>query len=68
MFVVCNCRGTAIKVLVYDDYGLWLCHKRLSKRRSLLLQHEYPFERIEWSLKSHEASLDNEIVPLTTSN
>lgn len=32
-FVFRNRRGTAIKVLVYDGQGFWLCQKRLSKGR-----------------------------------
>jgi transposase len=32
-FVFRNRRGTAIKVLVYDGQGFWLCHKRLSAGR-----------------------------------
>ena len=32
-FVFCNRRRTAIKVLVYDGQGFWLCHKRLSSGR-----------------------------------
>jgi transposase len=30
-YVFRNRRGTAIKILVYDGQGFWLCHKRLSK-------------------------------------
>jgi transposase len=30
VFVFRNRRGTAIKVLVYDGQGFWLCQKRLS--------------------------------------
>jgi transposase len=30
-YVFRNRRGTAIKLLVYDGQGFWLCHKRLSK-------------------------------------
>jgi transposase len=30
VFVFRNRRATAIKVLVYDGQGFWLCHKRLS--------------------------------------
>jgi transposase len=26
-----NRRGTAVKLLVYDGQGFWLCHKRLSQ-------------------------------------
>lgn len=31
IFVFRNRRRTAIKILVYDSTGFWLCHKRLSK-------------------------------------
>ena len=30
-FIFRNKRRTAIKVLLYDGRGFWLCHKRLSK-------------------------------------
>lgn len=33
VFVFCNRPRTAVKVLVYDGQGFWLCHKRLSKGR-----------------------------------
>jgi transposase len=33
VFVFRNRRGTALKVLMYDGQGFWLCHKRLSKGR-----------------------------------
>jgi transposase len=33
VFVFRNRRGTAVKVLVYDSQGFWLCHKRLSEGR-----------------------------------
>ena len=33
MFVFRNRRATALKVLVYDGQGFWLCHKRLSSGR-----------------------------------
>jgi transposase len=33
MFVFRNRRGTAVKILVYDGQGFWLCQKRLSKGR-----------------------------------
>jgi transposase len=32
-FVFRNRKGTAVKVLVYDGQGFWLCHKRLSSGR-----------------------------------
>jgi transposase len=31
VFVFRNRRATAIKILVYDGQGFWLCHKRLSR-------------------------------------
>lgn len=33
VFVFRNRRGTAVKVLVYDGQGFWLCQKRLSEGR-----------------------------------
>ena len=33
VFVFRNRPATAIKVLVYDGQGFWLCHKRLSQGR-----------------------------------
>ena len=30
IFVFCNRRRTALRILVYDGQGFWLCHKRLS--------------------------------------
>ena len=33
VFVFRNRRGTAVKVLVYDGQGFWLCQKRLSAGR-----------------------------------
>jgi transposase len=33
IFVFRNRRATAIKILVYDGQGFWLCQKRLSKGR-----------------------------------
>lgn len=33
MFVFRNRRATAVKILVYDGQGYWLCQKRLSKGR-----------------------------------
>lgn len=33
VFVFRNRRKTAVKLLVYDGQGFWLCHKRLSSGR-----------------------------------
>ena len=33
VFVFRNHRATAVKILVYDGQGFWLCHKRLSSSR-----------------------------------
>lgn len=33
VFVFRNRRSTAVKLLVYDGQGFWLCHKRLSRGR-----------------------------------
>lgn len=33
VFVFCNRRRTAIKILAYDGQGFWLCQKRLSSGR-----------------------------------
>ena len=33
VFVFRSRRRTAVKLLVYDGQGFWLCHKRLSKGR-----------------------------------
>lgn len=33
VFVFRNRRGTAVKILVYDGQGFWLCQKRLSQGR-----------------------------------
>ncbi len=33
VFVFRNRRATALKLLVYDGQGFWLCHKRLSQGR-----------------------------------
>ena len=33
VFVVCNKSRKAVKILVYDGQGFWLCQKRLSKGR-----------------------------------
>jgi transposase len=32
-FVFRNRRGTALRILIYDGQGYWLCHKRFSTHR-----------------------------------
>jgi transposase len=32
-FVFRNRSGTAVRILLYDGQGMWLCHKRLSEGR-----------------------------------
>ena len=54
-FVFCNSRRTALKILVYDGRGFWLCHKRLSSGRFPY----WPKHRVNRSvpLESHELSV-----------
>jgi transposase len=51
-FVFRNRRGTAVKILLYDGQGFWLCHKRLSSGRF----HWWPCEgrQASRSLRAHE--------------
>ena len=55
VFCFRNRRGTAIKVLVYDGQGFWLCHKRLSQGRF----HWWPAagERATQRLAAHQLSV-----------
>jgi transposase len=39
MFVFSNKRRQALKILVYDGQGFWLCQKRLSQGRGIWRQH-----------------------------
>jgi transposase len=50
VFVFCNHRRTAIKVLVYDSQGFWVCHKRLSEGKFLW----WPKEEALSVLVAHE--------------
>jgi transposase len=52
VFVFRNRRRTAIKLLVYDGQGFWLCHKRLSKGRFEWWPHSG--DRAGAQLKAHE--------------
>lgn len=52
VFVFRNRRATAVKVLMYDGQGFWLCHKRLSQGRF----HHWPGkgDQTAASLAAHE--------------
>jgi len=52
VFVYLNRRRTAIKLLVYDGQGFWLCHKRLSRGRWKWWPE--PGNQASASLKAHE--------------
>ena len=54
VFVFRNRRATAIKVLVYDGQGFWLCHKRLSKGRFRFWPHGTTSSR---ALDAHQVQL-----------
>ncbi len=55
VFCFRNRRRTAIKVLVYDGQGFWLCHKRLSEGRF----QWWPTDRNESTkrLQAHQLSV-----------
>jgi transposase len=55
VFVFRNRAGTAVKVLVYDGQGFWLCQKRLSKGRF----HGWPGkdDKAARTLAAHELQL-----------
>jgi transposase len=50
IFVFRNRRGTAVKILVYDGQGFWLCQKRLSQGRFRF----WPTGQLTRGLKAHE--------------
>lgn len=54
IFVFRNRRATAIKVLVYDGQGFWLCQKRLSKGRFRFWPRSQAGASIVRSLEAHE--------------
>jgi transposase len=49
-----NRRGTAVKLLVYDGQGFWLCQKRLSSGR---FRHWPSGERAGAALEPHELAV-----------
>ena len=50
VFVFSNRRRTALKLLVYDGHGYWICHKRLSTGRF----RWWPQGEVASSLAAHE--------------
>jgi transposase len=50
IFVFRNRRGTAVKILVYDGQGFWLCQKRLSQGRFRF----WPSGKTVRGLEAHE--------------
>jgi len=54
VFVFCNRRRTAIKLLTYDGQGFWLCQKRLSTGR---FRHWPSAEDGARSLEAHEVQV-----------
>jgi len=53
VFVFANRRRTAIKILIYDGNGFWLCHKRLSSGRFRYWPHA-GLSEAQRSLQAHE--------------
>jgi transposase len=51
-YVFRNRRGTAIKILLFDGQGFWLCHKRLSTGRFRCWPSAHG--RVAALLRSHE--------------
>ena len=54
LFVFANRRRTAIKILVYDGNGFWLCHKRLSSGRFRYWPQSATQAKRESALQAHE--------------
>ena len=57
VFVFRNRRATAIKVLVYDGQGFWLCHKRLSTGRFTWWPSASDEDSQSRALASHQLSV-----------
>jgi len=55
VFVFRNRGGTAIKILVYDGQGFWLCQKRLSKGR--FRYWPSPGQKAQSQLLAHQLSV-----------
>jgi transposase len=57
VFIFRNRRGTAIKVLVYDGQGFWLCHKRLSTGRFVWWPSAADKDTPAQTLAAHQVSV-----------
>lgn len=57
VFVFRNRRATAVKILVYDGQGFWLCLKRLSAGRFRFWPRETRADEKGRSLLAHELSV-----------
>ena len=57
VFVFRNRSQTAVKVLVYDGQGYWLCHKRLSAGRFRCWPSATATDQASRSLLAHELSV-----------
>jgi transposase len=57
LFVFRNRRSTALKVLMYDGQGYWLCHKRLSSGRFRHWPTVVDDNVATHALKTHELQL-----------
>lgn len=55
VFVFRNKRATAIKILVYDGQGFWLCQKRLSKGKFIWWPQKSEDKTLQ--LDAHELQL-----------
>lgn len=53
VYVFRNRRATAVKLLVYDGQGFWLCHKRLSTGRFRRWAHAVD-DAASASVRAHE--------------
>ena len=54
VFVFRNRRATALKALVYDGQGFWLCHKRLSTGRFRWWPRNVGASEVAKRLAAHE--------------
>src|SRR5450759_690968 len=47
LFVFCNRRRTAVKILTYDGQGFWACHKRLSQGKFPYWPTDGPIQELQ---------------------